>query len=117
MPRVVRNLNSQADMRQYIRGAHERANHHGPTVDAIWPCVLGYVQCYGDQLPFMVRSSRDGNGMANQAWVRFRGQLISFSYDHEEKKIAVRQGHRVLAMFDNSTKPSQLLRFFKNLVA
>jgi hypothetical protein len=110
-------ISSTNELREYTNGVRERAECHAPDVDAIWPCILGYVQVYADQpMPFEVRSSHDGKAPANQAWANFKGRRISFSYRRKPcKRIDVLDGLTVLASFDDNTKPNELLAFFKQL--
>jgi hypothetical protein len=102
---------------QYITGLRNRADHHGPKVRAIWPCVLGYAIAYADD-PGNIRARLGRTDIpANQAWVVIGGRIITFSYNHAQQRIEARKGHTVLATFTNDTKASKLLEFFDSLCA
>jgi hypothetical protein len=108
-------ITNPTQLRRYTNGVRQRAEHHGPKVDAIWPALLGYVQVYADHTGFKTRRSpSDRFTYANQVWAKFNGRRLSFSYNHANMIVA-REGRQVLAQFDNTTTVVALKQFFENL--
>lgn len=112
---MLQTINSLPALRRYTEGVRDRATHHGPEVDAIWPCLLGYAMVYASA-PIEVRSSRGVHGTANQAWAMINGRRISFSYRRKPtKRIDACLGHTRMKSFNNNTKLTEVKRFFDGL--
>ncbi len=111
------NIRTAAALREYTEGVAERAAHHAPDVDAIWPCLLGYAMVFAKApVDFQARRSRDGTTWANQAWVEIKGRWINFTYRRKPRcRVEVCEGLDVLASFDNDSSPRDLLKFFQSL--
>jgi hypothetical protein len=108
-------VTTPTQLRHYTDGVKQRAAHHGPKVDAIWPALVGYVQVYADHTAFETRRSPSARfTYANQVWAKFNGRRLSFSYNHANM-IIVREGRTQLAAFDNTTTVTTLKQFFERL--
>ena len=95
----------------------DRAFHHGHNVQEILLTLAGAIiwRKGGD---IVVREYKGRMAMAMS--VRIRGQRYSVAYAPTTKKVEVRKmgkGSQVLERhaFDNSSTPSDVLRFFKDL--
>jgi hypothetical protein len=103
-------------LREYVRGVMERAEHHAGNVDEIALAIAGAVIWRMDDEP-LEAFAREGQ-TKNVLWARIGGRRFAFSYNHEEQTIEVREGTthgRVLRSFSNDDSAGDVTDFFRGL--
>ncbi len=103
-------------LREYIRGVMNRAEHHAGNVDEIILAIAGAVIWRMDDEP-LEAFTREGE-TKNVLWMHINGKRLAFSYNHEEETIEVREGTtqgRVVRSFSNDDSTSDVAEFFRSL--
>jgi hypothetical protein len=112
VPRTVTHVDVLQD---YISGVMERAAHHAGNVDEICLAIAGAViwRKDGDIQVY----ERQGQ-LTNALWVSVAGARYALSYNHEARRIEIREGSmhgNVLASFDNTNTAADVRLFFASL--
>ena len=103
-------------LREYLRGVMDRAEHHAGNVDEIALAIAGAVIWRMDDEP-LEAFTREGQ-TKNVLWARVDSRRLAFSYNHEKETIEVREGTthgRVLRSFSNDNSAGDVARFFRGL--
>ncbi len=103
-------------LRDYLRGVMDRAEHHAGNVDAIALAIAGAIIWRMDDEP-LEAFAREGQ-TKNVLWARFNGRRLAFSYNHTDETIEIRENStqgRVLRSFSNDNSASDVADFFRNL--
>jgi len=114
---MAQTLTTVDQLQEYARGVHERALHHAPTVSEVLFRLAGPVLVYKDTGSQLQCGTYAGS-LANVLTMRLGGESYVLSYNHEERKIDVKERNRrgpVVAKLDNSTTPSQVASLIKRL--
>jgi hypothetical protein len=109
-------LTEVQQLREYMRGVMERADHHAGNVDQIALAIAGAIIWRKDDEP-LEAFTREGQ-TKNVLWVRIGGRRLAFSYNHQEQAIEVREGTThgaVLRSFCNDDSVADVTEFFRNL--
>lgn len=105
------------ELREYLCGVMDRADHHAENVKEIAPALAGAILWRkDDDEPIKVLAH--GSETKNVLWVRIRGQRYVFSYNHDIGEIEMRQGSTqgpTLHQFSNATPLSSVMAIFKAL--
>jgi len=105
------------ELRQYLCGVMDRADHHAGNVKEIALALAGAILWRkNDDEPIKVLAH--GNETKNVLWVRIGTQRYVFSYNHEAGLIEMRQGSTqgpTLHQFSNATPLSTVMAIFKAL--
>jgi hypothetical protein len=105
------------DLKSYLMGVIDRAEHHAPNVKQICLALAGAVVLYKDSdQPLEVRGSR--GDFKNVLWAHINGTRYAFSYNHKQQTIEIRRGSlrgTPAASFSNQTPTSQILQIFDDL--
>jgi hypothetical protein len=92
-------------------------NHHGKSVRALVPKIVGYILLYHDEGTLQVSA---GEKFSSFGTAEFKKRPLTFSYSHKDGGvIRVKEGGirgPVIAKFVGKTGDMELLRFFRNLV-
>jgi Integron cassette protein VCH_CASS1 chain len=114
MPITVSDVN---ELKVYIEGVMDRANHHAKNVQGIALALAGAVVWKKDtDTPIKVRTY--GRSTANVLWVEMAGNSYAFSYNHAAGAIEMRQGSTqgaVLHSFSDATSVAQVEQIFRSL--
>lgn len=105
------------DLRAYLCGVMDRADHHAGEVQEIALALAGAIMWRKDyDKPIKVMAH---NGQTkNVLWVSIDGSRYAFSYDHAGAAIEMRQGTlqgETLHTFSDTTALSDVYRIFKQL--
>ena len=105
------------DLRAYLKGVMERADHHAGAVKEIALALTGAILWRKeDDEPIKVMTH---NGETkNVLWVRIGGSRYAFSYNNGTGEIELRKGStqgETLHTFSNSTSLSDVHRIFAKL--
>ena len=105
------------ELRQYIDGVMNRADHHASNVRDIVLALVGAITWRkDDEEPIQVMGH---NGkMNNVLWVRIGGRRYAFSYNHLSGEIEMRQGSTqgpTLHTFSNATPLATIRTIFAAL--
>lgn len=105
------------ELRTYINGVMDRADHHAGNVKEIALALAGAILWRkDDEEP--IRIMAQGGETKNVLWVRIGGQRYAFSYNHAEGSIEMRRGStqgRTIHSFSNDTPLATLYRIFEAL--
>jgi hypothetical protein len=104
------------ELRSYLSGVMNRAEHHANGVDEITLALVGAIlwRKDDDSIKVMVREGQT----ANVLWVAIGGRRFALSYNHTSGKIEMREGSiqgQTLHEFDNTTSLSSLKSIFAAL--
>lgn len=105
------------DLRSYLNGVMDRADHHAGQVNEIALALTGAILWRKeDDQPIRVMAH---NGEAkNVLWVHISGSRYAFSYNHASGEIELRKGSiqgSTLHTFSNQTPLSQVRAIFAGL--
>lgn len=110
-------IESTRRMQRYLQGVISDAHHHAEKVENIVTTLAGAVMLYKDEDKPIRVYTHNGN-VANVAWVWFKGQKYSFSYDYGTHRILFKknglQGTTVRA-FNNNTGVEEVMDYFERL--
>ena len=118
---MAKTLRTADDFQEYLEAAMDRAIDHGPEVAAIVLMLAG-ATLWKKEGDIQVRTH--GAVTANALWVHINGRRYAFSYVHPDKnanqpgRIEIRKDSLrgiPIKMFDNSSKPINVLHFFMGL--
>jgi hypothetical protein len=104
------------DIATWGRLLRQNVNHHGRTVRATVPKIVGFILLYHDEGTLEVSA---GEKYSNFGIAEFNGRPLAFSYSHETGMVHVKEGGLrgdVIADFNDKTGDMEILRFFRNLV-
>lgn len=105
------------DLRAYISGVMDRADHHADQVNEIALALTGAILWRKeDSEPIKVMAQHGET--KNALWVRIGGVRYAFSYNHVSGQIEMRQGSTqgtTLHTFNNSTSLADVRRIFESL--
>lgn len=105
------------ELRQYLHGVMERADHHAGNVNEIALALVGAILWRkDDDEPIKVLAH--GTETKNVLWVRIGGQRYVFSYNHDAGQIEMRQGGiqgPTLHQFSNATPLTGIVKIFEAL--
>jgi hypothetical protein len=104
------------DVARWGRLLRRNVNHHGKSVRATVPKIVGYILLYHDEGTLQVSA---GAKYSNFGIAEFNGRRLAFSYSHEVGSIRVKDGGlrgQIIAQFNDQTGDMEILRFFRNLV-
>lgn len=105
------------ELRQYLCGVMDRADHHAGNVKEIALAIAGAILWRkDDDKPIKVMSH--GVETKNVLWVYIGGQRYVFSYNHIAGEIEMREENtqgKTLHRFTNTTSLSSLMAIFKAL--
>lgn len=109
-------ITSLKQLKDYLSGVNERAEHHAQNVDNIADYLIGHIIRIKDDkdMEVMVKDA----DMKNVLWVHIRGNRYAFSYNHDDVKIEVRDGSikgDVIGSFDNQSNLNLIKKFFESL--
>jgi len=105
------------ELRQYLRGVMERADHHAGGVNEIALALAGAILWRKDDAE-PIRVMAHGGETKNVLWVRIGGQRYAFSYNHDTGQIEMRHGGTqgpTLHHFSNATPLPQIAQIFREL--
>lgn len=103
-------------IREYLRGVMDRAEHHAGNVHEVVLTIAGAVIWRKDDEP--LEAFARGGQTKNVLWARIGGRRLAFSYNHVEQTIEVREGTtqgRVLRSFSNDDSVADVIEFFRDL--
>lgn len=105
------------ELRAYINGVMNRADHHAGAVNEIALALAGAILWRkNDEEPIRVMV-REGK-TTNVLWVRIGSKRYAFSYNHDAGQIEMREGSTqgpTLHTFTNSTPLSTVRTIFEHL--
>ncbi len=104
------------DLARWGRLLRGNVNHHGRTVRASVPKIVGYILLYHDEGTLEVSA---GGKFSSFGMAEFNGRRLAFSYSHNPGVIKVKEGGLrgpVIAQFNDQTGDMEILRFFRNLI-
>ena len=105
------------DLRAYLNGVMNRADHHAGNVNEIALALVGAILWRKEDdepIKIMTREGQTGNVL----WVKINGKRYVFSYNHTTVQIEMRQGSTqgsTLHVFDNKTPLSSVRTIFEAL--
>jgi hypothetical protein len=105
------------ELRDYINGVIDRADHHAGGVSEIALALTGAILWRKDD-DEPIRVMAQNGETKNVLWARIGGQRYAFSYNHSAGQIEMRQGSvqgPVLHAFSNTTALSTVKRIFEGL--
>jgi hypothetical protein len=106
------------ELRGYLQGVMERADHHAGAVKHIALALAGAILWKKtDDEPIKVMVGRSGE-TRNVLWVRIGGKRYAFSYNHDAGTIEMRDGSihgQTLHSFTNTSPLSEIYSIFENL--
>jgi hypothetical protein len=109
-------LTEVQQLREYLRGVMDRADHHAGNVNEVILAIAGAVVWRKDD-ETLEAFAREGQ-TKNVLWARIGGRRLTFSYNHEEQTIEVRENStrgRVLRSFNNDDSAAAVAEFFRGL--
>lgn len=105
------------ELRAYLNGVMNRADHHAGAVNEIALALAGAILWRkNDEEPIKVMV-RDGH-TTNVLWVRIGSTRYAFSYNHDAGQIEMREGSThgpTLHTFTNSTPLASVRMIFESL--
>jgi hypothetical protein len=106
------------ELRAYVQGVMERADHHAGAVKHIVLALAGAILWRKeDDQPIKVMTGKAGQP-TNVLWVHIGGSRYAFSYDHGAGTIEMREGSTqgpTLHSFTNKTPLSDVYNIFEKL--
>jgi len=105
------------DLRAYINGVMDRADHHAGAVNEIALALTGAILWRKEDAEPIKVMAQNGE-TKNVLWVRIGGARYAFSYNHESGQIEMRKGSTqgpTLHTFNNSTPLTDVRRIFAAL--
>ena len=103
-------------LKEYIKGVLDRADHHAEKVNEVILTLIGAIIWKKDEEPIEVLTQ--SGDMKNVLWVKINSTKYAFSYNHETKKIEMRENSikgQVIKQFDNSISTGAIKQFFESL--
>jgi hypothetical protein len=105
------------ELREYLRGVMDRADHHAGTVNEVALALAGAILWRkNDDEPIKVMV-REGE-TTNVLWVRIGPKRYALSYNHTSRQIELREGGLqgpTLHTFTNATPMSSVRTIFESL--
>lgn len=105
------------ELRTYINGVMNRADHHAGNVQEIALALAGAILWRkDDEEP--IRVMAQGGETKNVLWVRIGGQRYAFSYNHAAGEIEMREGGTqgpTIHAFSNATPLATVYQVFEAL--
>jgi len=105
------------ELRAYINGVMDRADHHAGNVKEIALALTGAILWRKDD-DESIRVMAHNGETKNVLWVRIRGQRYAFSYNHSTGEIEMRRGGTqgpTIHTFSNATPLSVVRQIFEAL--
>jgi hypothetical protein len=114
---MARDINTIDEFQDYLNGVMERANHHGPNVNAVLLALAGAVALFKDaNAPLEVKTH--GENTANILRATIRGTRYAFCYNHHNESVEIRLNNfrgPVQHTFTNATSPTEVLNVMRAL--
>lgn len=105
------------DLRTYINGVMERADHHAGAVNEIALALIGAILWRKEDAE-PIRIMAQNGETKNVLWIRIGGVRYALSYNHKTEQIEMRKDSTrgaTLHTFDNSTPLTCVRRIFAGL--
>ncbi len=103
-------------LNSYASGVMNRADHHADEVQEIALVILGAIIWRANSDSIKIRTMK--GSPANMLWAEIGSKKFVFAYNHETRKIEIRdrtQNGNVLISMDNKTSLNEAFKFFSNL--
>jgi hypothetical protein len=101
-------------LQEYIKRIKTKAKHHAEEVGEVIFPLIGAIVWKCENIKCL---EKDGD-MKNVLWISVRDKKYAFSYNHDVKKIEMREGSikgKVLHSFDNKNSVIDIINIFDNL--
>jgi len=105
------------ELRAYVNGVMERADHHADNVHEITLALTGAILWRKDD-DEPIRVMAQNGETKNVLWVRIEGERYAFSYNHSARMIEMRRGGthgETLHTFSNATPLTRVYQIFAAL--
>ncbi len=113
---MAKKITNLKQLKDYLNGINERAEHHAQNVDKIADYLIGHLIRIKDDKDMEVME-KDGE-MKNCLWIYIRGKRYAFSYNHDNVIIEIREGSikgEVIGSFNNQSDLESIKMFFEKL--
>lgn len=122
-------ITSILELRNHVEGVWARSEHHAQEVIPVIPIIVGNLICYADmskegpEIWTLSPRGPDGytgndNYTGNVVWCSINGNRVFFTYDHQSRKIIVKERGTqgaVIGTFDEKSNIDEVNALFNSL--